>query len=158
MSCEIVKAEIADAEEILALQKLCFKSEAELYNDYGIEPLTQTVDELREDFDTYLFLKAIDCGRIIGSVKGRMTDERSCWIGRLMVHPEYQGRGIGKTLLREIELRFPAARKYTLGTGHKSLKNIALYDKAGYRAVRQERISDSLSFVIMEKPSSAAAG
>jgi ribosomal protein RSM22 (predicted rRNA methylase) len=35
----IERATIKDAEEILDLQKLAYKSEAEIYNDYAIPPL-----------------------------------------------------------------------------------------------------------------------
>ena len=34
-----------DAEELLSLQKISFRSEAELYNDFSITPLLQTLEE-----------------------------------------------------------------------------------------------------------------
>ncbi len=40
-------ANISDLEEILKLQKLAYKSEAEIYNDYSIPPLLQTIDEIK---------------------------------------------------------------------------------------------------------------
>jgi hypothetical protein len=33
----------------LALQKLAYRSEAEIYDDYTIPPLTQTLGEMRAD-------------------------------------------------------------------------------------------------------------
>ena len=39
-----------DIPSILALQKLAFVTEAELYGDYSIPPLTQTEASLREEF------------------------------------------------------------------------------------------------------------
>lgn len=44
----IKKAEVSDAEEILSLQKLAYKSEAELYNDFNIPPPVQTLKEINE--------------------------------------------------------------------------------------------------------------
>ena len=38
----IKRAVLADAAEILSLQRLAYRSEAEIYNDYNIEPLTQS--------------------------------------------------------------------------------------------------------------------
>ena len=40
----ITKALYSDLEEILALQKLAYQSEAELYDDYTIPPLTQSLE------------------------------------------------------------------------------------------------------------------
>jgi len=37
---EIKPAEINDLGQILYLQKCCYLSEAEIYNDYSIDPLT----------------------------------------------------------------------------------------------------------------------
>ena len=44
----ISQAKIANAEEILKLQKLAYQSEAERYNDYNIPPLKQTIPEVKE--------------------------------------------------------------------------------------------------------------
>ena len=38
----VKRASFEDAKEILDLQKLAYVSEAEIYNDYSIPPLTQT--------------------------------------------------------------------------------------------------------------------
>ncbi|GAA5008522.1 hypothetical protein GCM10023206_15110 [Acinetobacter puyangensis] len=39
----ITQARLSDSEELLALQKLAYQSEAELNNDDNIPPLTQTL-------------------------------------------------------------------------------------------------------------------
>ena len=41
---EITSAHVDDASEILNLQKLAYRSEAEIYNDWSIAPLHQTLD------------------------------------------------------------------------------------------------------------------
>jgi hypothetical protein len=55
---KIEDATVADAEQILELQKWAYISEAEIYSDYNIPPLIQTQGEIIEDFDAQLFLKA----------------------------------------------------------------------------------------------------
>lgn len=128
---KISKASIDDSAEILKLQKDAFMSEAELYSDFNIDPLTQTLDSLQKDFKNYLFLKA-ECGNeIVGCVKARETGE-FCWIGRLMVNPEFQNQGIGKYLMTEVEKAFPKTKLYLLCTGYKSCRNINLYESLGY--------------------------
>jgi len=47
---EIKKAIYEDLVEILDLKKLAYHSEAELLNDYSIQPLTQTLTELQNEF------------------------------------------------------------------------------------------------------------
>ncbi len=66
----IQKADISDAAQILSLQKLAYQSEAEIYNDCKIPPLTQTLEEVESKFTDHIFLKAVEDGRIIGSVRG----------------------------------------------------------------------------------------
>lgn len=42
-----------DLEEILKVQRAAFKREAEEFNDFNIEPMTQTVDILEKEYQTY---------------------------------------------------------------------------------------------------------
>jgi hypothetical protein len=82
----ITQATAADAEETLALQKLAYQSEAAIYQDYTIPPLTQTLAEIQAEFRRHHFLKAVTAGRIQGSVRAHM-EQGTCHIGRLIVHP-----------------------------------------------------------------------
>jgi hypothetical protein len=41
--------------------------------------------------------------------------------------------------------------RYELFTGHLSEKNLALYEKLGYKRFREEKINDGLRFVYLEK-------
>ena len=94
---QILPANVSDAAEILELQKLAYQSEAVLYNDWSIPPLTQTLDEIKKEFDEMTFLKVCDSGRIIGSVRASIRDG-TCNIGRLIVHPDFQHKGTGTRL------------------------------------------------------------
>ena len=147
----VEQAAVQDAAEILALQKLAYQSEAELYDDYTIPPLTQTLDEIEAAFDWQLFLKATVEGRIIGSVRAH-AKEGTCYIGRLIVHPDCQNQGIGTGLMREIENRFEQAKRYELFTGDRSERNLYLYSKLGYKPFRQETLTNRVVLVFMEKP------
>jgi GNAT superfamily N-acetyltransferase len=144
----------ADAEEILALQKLAYQSEAAIYQDYNIPPLTQTLAEIKAEFLRRQVLKAVDAGRIVGSVRAHI-DQGTCCIGRLIVNPAYQNRGLGTKLMAEIEACFPEARRYQLFTGHLSARNLYLYQKLGYQPVRREQVSEKLTMVFLEKSASS---
>jgi len=89
MDIEIVLADITDADEILALQKLAYQSEAELYQDWSIPPLTQRKEEIKAEFSTKVFLKACLDGKLIWSVRASF-DQGTCFVNRMIVHPDHQ--------------------------------------------------------------------
>lgn len=146
----ITHASSEDAIAILELQKLAYQSEALLYNDFNIPPLTQTLDELRSDFTSKVFLKAQVEDKIVGSVIG-YQERSTCFVERLVVHPDFQGQGIGATLMDQIESCFEQAQRFELFTGHKSERNIHLYERLGYKLFKIEEINQNLLFVFMEK-------
>jgi GNAT superfamily N-acetyltransferase len=129
---EIRIAQVADATEILALQKRAFMSEAKRYNNYEIAPLRQTIDEIENDFSGYTFLVAATGDKIAGSVKARVSGGK-CWVGRLIVEPALQRRGIGTMLLKAVEEMMPEVDEYFLCTGGDSDDNICFYKGAGYK-------------------------
>ena len=150
MQEQILPAAIGDACEILALQKLAFQSEARLYDDWTIAPLTQTLEELQAEFGRVTILKAQLGGVIVGSVRGAMRAE-AVGVGRLMVSPEMQRRGIGGRLLGAIENYFPEARVFELFTGARSEQNIRLYRSLGYEITGEKKLSEKLTQVFMRK-------
>ena len=143
-------AQAGDAAEILALQKLTYRSEAERYQDCTISPLTQTLAQIESEFDRKLFLRAKTEGRIVGSVRAELRDG-SCHIGRLIVHPEWQNQGTGSRLLREIEARFPQANRFELFTGERSECNLHIYQKSGYRIFKREPMNERVTLIYLEK-------
>ena len=154
MSCEIsiIRARQEDVAEILRLQYTAYQSEAEIYNDYSIQPLTQTQEQAAAEFRDCTVLKAVANGVIIGSVRAYEKND-TAHIGKLMVSPEVQNRGLGRRLLQAIEDEFPGLR-YELFTGSKSEKNLALYEKCGYTRFKTEDAAPDLAFVYLEKENS----
>jgi ribosomal protein S18 acetylase RimI-like enzyme len=151
MEIKITKAEIPDAEQILTLQKLCYQSEAKLYNDYNIPPLKQTIDQMIDDINNMNVLKMSFNNQIIGSIRA-LIKNNSCLIGRVIVHPEYQNRWLGKKLMHEIEGLFKnQVNRYELFTGDKSLKNIKFYETLGYKIYKSEILINNVTIVYMEK-------
>jgi GNAT superfamily N-acetyltransferase len=150
LSMLVTQATPADAEEILDLQKLAYQSEAALYQDYTIPPLTQTLAEITAEFRNRHFLKAVTDNSIRGSVRAHLG-QGTCYIGRLIVHPAYQNRGLGTDLMSKIEGCFPEAQRYELFTGHLSERNLYLYRKLGYVPIRREQVSEKLTLVFLEK-------
>lgn len=156
MNLIVQSAEPGDAAEILELQKLAYWSEAAIYNEFAIPPLTQTLEEMRADLANQTCLKATVDDCIVGSVRAYLK-EGTCFVGRLIVHPSFENRGIGTSLMAEIEDAFSHAARFELFTGRLSERNLYLYRKLGYRPFKQERISDALTLVYLEKVGSPQA-
>ena len=147
---QIVKAEYNDLTEILNLQYLAYQSEADLFGTRDIPPLKQTLDEVIEEYNQGIILKLIDENNlIIGSIRAKEKDG-TVYIGKLMVHPDYRCKGYGSRMLNEIEAYFPETR-YELFTSTRSIDNIRLYSKMGYKEFKQESLSDELIYIYMEK-------
>ena len=145
----ISAAKREDLEEILQLQYLAYQSEAALFKSRDIPPLKETLDEVIEEFEAGTVLKLVEEGKIIGSVRASEKDG-TVYIGKLMVHPTRQRRGYGRHLLEEIEKCYPGKR-YELFTSTRSIDNISLYQKCGYKIYDNKVINDELEFVYLEK-------
>jgi ribosomal protein S18 acetylase RimI-like enzyme len=147
---KISKTSRGDAEVILEIQKLAFRSEAEIYNDFSLPPLLETLDHIRTELETKTILKAVTQGELVGAIRAWEQDG-TCHIERLFVRPGLQGKGIGTSLLQAVEKAFSKTTRFELFTGHRSERNIRLYSRLGYQVFKQERVNDKLSFVFMEK-------
>lgn len=146
----IKKAQFEDLEEILTLQYLSYQSEADLVGTNDIPPLKQTISEVIDEYKCGTILKMVaENNVIIGSVRAKKVDG-TVHIGKLMVHPDYRGKGLGTKLLIEIEQYFPDSR-YELFTSTKSVDNIRLYQKLGYKIFSEKVLDCGLVFVYMEK-------
>lgn len=146
----ITKAQKEDLQEILDLQYLAYESEAKLLNNTKIPPLTQTLSQVNEEYNKGIILKAVNENNvIIGSVRA-YCEKGTAYIGKLMVSPKFQGKGIGTKLLLEIENSFPKCR-YELFTSTKSMDNIKLYQRFGYKVFKEKDIAPTLRFVYLEK-------
>lgn len=151
----IERATTDDAAAILALQRLAYQSEAALYQDDTIPPLRETLDDLRAIFVDHLVLKAVEDTTIVGAVRARVEQE-AVLIGRLLVVPERQGHGIGTQLLQAVERCYPQAARFELFTGHRSTRNLALYQRLGYQELRREVVHAGLTMVFLEKRRTSA--
>jgi len=147
---KIAKATFEDLPAILELQKLAFISEAQIHNNFKIQPLVQTLEEIQKEFENWTILKLIDeQQKIIGSIRAN-EEETKVQIGKLIIHPDFQNKGLGSRLLKEAEEMYPN-KSFELLTSSKSEKNLWLYKKNGYREVKREIGLDGLEFVFLEK-------
>jgi len=130
---DITDARPEDGPELLVLQRCCWVQEAVLNNTLDIPALHETLEDLRDWTKTWSVWTLRDGHRLIGAVRARLDGDR--WeLGRLMVAPDFAGRGLGRRLLAHAEAQAPAeARRFVLFTGARSARNITMYQRAGYR-------------------------
>lgn len=150
MQIDILKASQNDLKTILQLQKDCYMTEAEIYNDYNIPPLQQDLKSLENEFKNTTILKAVLNGEIVGSIRGFVDNETS-YIGKLIVKKSFQNKGIGQLLLDSLESTFNDCNRYELFTGARSHKNLYLYNKLGYKEFKRQQITNNLTMVYLEK-------
>ncbi|MHC5256954.1 GNAT family N-acetyltransferase [Streptomyces sp. UC4497] len=154
MSVTISAATEADAEQILKLQYLCYQSEAQLYGDYSIEPLTQSLTSIRAELDSGTVLVARLGDEVVASVRGTVDADGTAHINKLIVHPRMQRHGLGGRLLSAVENALGekgTAKRFQLFTGHRSDHNLRLYRQHGYAAVSTQRVDDRLTVVTLAK-------
>jgi tRNA (guanine37-N1)-methyltransferase len=137
VAADVALASAADAPELMTLGRACWITEARANDSLEIPPLVETLTEVEAGLAEWQTWTIRAGGRLVGSVRARTspTDPTLWQIGRLMVAPDLQGRGLGRALLALAEGAAPAsATAYWLNTGRRSERNLRIYRKAGYRA------------------------
>ncbi|MBO0608558.1 GNAT family N-acetyltransferase [Myceligenerans salitolerans] len=132
------------AGELLTLRRAAFVTEAQLYDDPNIPPLTQTLHELREDMarDDIVTVGAWEGNRLIGSIRVELEGQKAT-LGRLAVAPDKQGRGIGTQMLVGVAPYLPPEiTEIWVFTGKDSKQNLSLYTKHGYEEQYDQAAGD----------------
>jgi tRNA (guanine37-N1)-methyltransferase len=156
---QIVQAVPGDAGELLTLQRACWVQEA-LANDSlaDIPALHESLADVQQWMQSWSTWVVRSSGRLVGAVRGRLEETREglAWdIGRIMVAPDLQGRGLGRALLEHIQaVAAPEATSYVMFTGARSADNIRMYKKAGFR-VRTDLDAPPLAVVLTKRRISA---
>jgi tRNA (guanine37-N1)-methyltransferase len=134
---EIRLVEPADAGELFTLQRACWVQEMQANPGVPIPALEESLADLERWIATDTVIVVRSAGRLVGAVRAglHVGPDGITWdIGRLMVAPDLQGRGLGRLLLERIEASAPEqATAFDLFTGAGSARNQRMYKKAGYR-------------------------
>ncbi len=126
----------ADAGELFTLQRACWLQELEANPGVEIPALRESLDDVRRGLDGWVVrvVREPSSGRLVGAVRGKVDAHGEWDIGRVMVAPDLQGRGLGRALLELVqELAPEEVETYVLFTGQGSADNQRMYKKAGFR-------------------------
>lgn len=127
----------ADAPEIAVVQRACWAQMVAVPQHWWGAP-AESAQDVRDGlahWDTHVFRSE---GRLVASVRVRRDPaDPTVWqIGRLMVVPDLQGRGIGRQLLAHAESLAPAdVTTFWLNTATEVPRLMRMYKRAGYRPV-----------------------
>jgi tRNA (guanine37-N1)-methyltransferase len=136
LELDIRPAVRADAGELFTLQRACWLQELWANPGAEIPALEESLADVERGITEWTTWVARAGGRLVGAVRGRVEGaEGTVWdVGRVMVAPDLQGRGLGRHLLAVSEDAAPAeVTSYALFTGAGSVDNIRMYKRAGYR-------------------------
>jgi len=103
-----------------------------LYASVGWTAYTDQPETLRRGFENSLLtLAAYEENRLIGVLRAVGDGQTIVFVQDLLILPEYQRRGVGTALLRELLARYPQVRQIEL-TADDSPSLLAFYRKAGF--------------------------
>lgn len=136
MNGPVKRAKRADIPKILTVQKAAFAPVAAAHNRPDIPPMIETLEQALDEFEKMAFFKYVQNGRIIGAVRTCVNESGECYIGRLVVLPEYQCSGIGRALMEAVHAAYPNCTGFILFTAaHDNEKTIRFYNNLGYKNV-----------------------
>ncbi|NMM92072.1 GNAT family N-acetyltransferase [Rhodococcus sp. SRB_17] len=154
----IVALRTEDAGELLTLQRAAYVTEAQAHADLNLPPLTQSLEEVVTELSdpevTAIGLRS-EASRLVAAVRLNIssTDPHVAELGRLVVAPDLQGRGLGSRLLGLVETRLPATvTDLLLFTCEHSVGNLRLYGRFGYRETHRTPTSGGYALVHLSKP------
>ena len=153
----VVTLSVEDAGELLTLQRAAYVTEAQAHDDVNLPPLMQSLDELVSELtqpNVTAFGLRDDSQRLVAAVRLHLSpaDPHTAELGRLVVAPDMQGRGRGSRLLELVEERLPEqVTDLQLFTGERSLGNLRLYSRFGYRETHRTPAPGGYSLVHLEK-------
>ncbi|OFI49323.1 hypothetical protein BG261_01705 [Floricoccus tropicus] len=152
----ITKVESSQIEELLNIQKACFKKLFDKYKDVDTNPYAEDLAWITVKFNRphahYYFIKNKE--EVVGYFRVDIFDETptSARIAIIGVVPEHENNGYAKTAMRLIEEENPQVSKWQIETIKQEDKLVHLYSNLGYELTgKVEPIKDGMDIVYLEK-------
>ncbi|ACV61560.1 protein of unknown function UPF0157 [Desulfofarcimen acetoxidans DSM 771] len=156
MNIALQPAATVDAEAMAAIQKKAFKRLYDIYHDEG-NPFLRGVDEIMHWLErpNWKVFKIFADGILVGSIAACERNGRpgECYLARLYVLPEMQGKGIASRAVLLCESKFPNASHWSLDFPADQPANRRCYEKAGYwdTGETREQSEGKITLALYEK-------
>ncbi|GEL06359.1 GNAT family N-acetyltransferase [Rummeliibacillus stabekisii] len=136
------------ANEVLNVQLLSYKVEAELIDFYELPPLKDTVESLQQSGETFygFYIKEELSGIISIKIEEGVMD-----IHRLFVHPKHFRKGIARELLDFIQSIRKEFQTIIVSTSSKNAPAINFYKKNGFVELKEMMVDGGLTLTMLEK-------
>ena len=133
---EFRKCDYSDADYILKLKELCIKWYIEIIYGWNTEVQREkTIHELQKHKDDMRIL--IKDGIDIG-VTTFYEENNQYVVGLIMIHPEYQGEGLGSKIMKEyIDLAKKSNKKIKIKV-YKENPAKRLYERLGFKIYNED--------------------
>ncbi|GAE31629.1 GNAT family N-acetyltransferase [Alkalihalobacillus hemicellulosilyticus] len=135
------------AEDVLNVQILSYRVEAEIIGSYEIPPLKDTVYTLQHCDET--FFGYYENKELCGAISLKVVDDEID-IHRLIVHPNHFRKGIAQLLLNFIESKYEV-KKIKVATGSKNSPAVRFYKKNGFQDIKEIMVNEQISLTFFEK-------
>ncbi|QNM98555.1 GNAT family N-acetyltransferase [Chitinimonas koreensis] len=147
----LIDLELADAlaaAELLALQRLAYRQEAELIGYPRLPPLLESLPELMDCGETVIGWR--EDGELLGAL-GYVTEGDALDVCRLVVAPAAQRRGIARQLV-QAAIDAAGGRPVGVSTAAANAPALALYRTLGFAVTREFATADGLALVSLARP------
>lgn len=145
---ELDISQIRIATEILAIQRLSYKIEAERIGFWELPPLKETALDLQQSEELfYGYFVGTELGGVISvQIEAGVLD-----ICRLFVHPDHFRKGIGKQLLNYAQADLRGFTAVSVSTATDNIPAIELYQKNGFSKLKQVQTKEGLQLTFLRK-------
>ncbi len=124
-------ATLADLDDLLELHALAF-AEDEVQNGRGPAGYKNPAWHQKAILEQHYFKMQMGHELVGGMVVVNKGDGHY-FLDTLFISPDFQNLGLGKKAMIWLEQAFPQAKRWSLVTPHKSLRNHHFYEKFGYQ-------------------------
>jgi len=150
----IRKIDLSDNQQVLDLlflQQLAYRIEAELIGFKEIPPLWDSPKTLKDSGEC--FFGYYEAAKLIGAVSVKQSPKEMT-ICRMMVHPSHFRQGIATLLLQYAEGLAIPGLMIKVSTGTKNAPAIHLYTKFGYEPGQIIEIAPGITLTVYHKTAS----
>ncbi|WP_409293470.1 GNAT family N-acetyltransferase [Peribacillus sp. SCS-37] len=135
------------AQQILEVQRPAYEVEANLIGFWDIPPLKDNVETIMNTNE--VFLGHMEGTSLAGFISFKESREEVD-IHRLVVHPRFFKRGIGKRLLTAL-IKRAGGRVIKVSTGAENMPALALYKNQGFTVAHVREVVPGLTLAFLEK-------